>query len=131
MRMSVEQWYEATMARGVPQGSCLLWPGRRNAKGYGRVRVPPELAEVLGIKPRTPAMVHRAIYAYHHRLWANLPLGSDPIDHDHTMCCGFACYEISHLRQVSHTVNQRLALYVRTYGRPSVDEWNEEALDGW
>jgi len=131
VRMSVEQWYEATLARGVRQGSCLLWTGRKNVKGYGRVRVPPELAECLDIKPRTPAMVHRAIYAYHHRLLFGLHLGPDPIDHDHNVCCGFACYEIVHLRQVSHAVNQRRALEVRMYGRPSVTEWEEEVISGW
>lgn len=128
---TVAQWYEATMSRGLRQGSCLLWPGSTNAKGYGRVRVPPELAAVLGLEPRTPAMVHRAIYAYHHRLWAGVHLGPDPIDHDHNVCCGFACYEIQHLRQVSHAVNQRRALEVRMYGRPAASDWEEETIDGW
>ena len=112
------------MSRGVRRGHCLLWDGRRNAKGYGRVRVPPELAEVLRLDPRTPARVHRAIYAYHHVLGTGEIMNADPVDHNHDVCCGFACYEIKHLRQVSHTFNQRRALEVRMYGKPS--EWEEE-----
>lgn len=131
MRMSVAQWYEATMSRGIRVGTCLMWPGCTNVKGYGRVRVPSELAEALSIDPRTPATLHRAIYAYHHVLGKEPRMGADPIDHDHDVCRGFACYEIQHLRQVSHAFNQRRALYVRTYGRPVENEWVEEALDGW
>ncbi len=128
---AVVQWYLATMLRGIPQGSCLLWPGSVNAKGYGRVRVPPELAGVLGLDPRTPAMVHRAIFAYHYVLGTGFRMSSDPVDHNHDVCRGFACYEITHLRQVSHAFNQRRALEVRMYGRPSVSEWEEETIDGW
>lgn len=132
-RITVEQWYEATMARGIRQGSCLLWPGSLTHNGYGRTRVPPELAEVLGIKPRTPALVHRAIFAYHNFLPDFLKTGihmhSDPIDHDHTLCSSSACYRLLHLRHVSHAVNQRRALEVRKYGRPPIDEWAEEPSD--
>ena len=129
VHFTVEQWYEAVMLRGIRQGSCLLWPGSRNNKGYGRVRVPPEIADVLCIKPRTPALVHRAIYAYHHFLGTGKHMHSDPIDHDHYICSGAACYEMLHLRHVSHAVNQRRALEVRMYGLPSKDEWGEESSD--
>ncbi len=98
-----------------------------NANGYGCARVPPELAEVLGIKHRTPALVHRAIYAYNHILGRANFMGADPIDHK---CCNRACYQIDHLRHVSHAVNQQAALAVRMYGRPYTDEWVEED-DGW
>ncbi len=121
---TVTQWYEATILRGVPHGSCLLWPGSKTDNGYGRIRVPAELAETLGIGPRTPALVHRAIYAYHHVLGTELIMSIDPIDHQ---CCNRTCYKLSHLRQVSHAVNQRRAVDVRMYGKPS--EWEEEHCD--
>jgi hypothetical protein len=121
MRFTVHQWYSAVLLRGVVQGSCLLWTGSTNHHGYGTVRVPLALAEVLGIKPRTPALVHRAIYAYHHVLGTGLVTGTDPLDHK---CCNRTCYKLSHLRQVSHAVNQQSALEVRMYGKPS--EWEEE-----
>ena len=127
MRLSVHQWYVVVMSRGVRHGHCLLWDGRKNAKGYGRVRVPPELAEVLRLDPRTPAMVHRAIYAYHHVLGTGETMSADPVDHNHDVCRGFACYRLSHLRQVSHAVNQQRALEVRMYGKPS--EWEEDHCD--
>lgn len=121
---TVAQWFDAVMSRGVVSDSCRLWPGRKNAKGYGRVRVPPELAEVLGLKPRSPAMVHRAIYAYHHFLATDQHMNSDPIDH---MCCNAACFHLPHLRHVSHAVNQRHAVEVRMYGKTdSFEEENNE-----
>ena len=126
MRFTVHQWYEAVLLRGTQQGSCLLWMGSTNHHGYGTVRAPAELAEALGIKPRTPALVHRAIYAYHHVLGTGLRMGTDPVDHQ---CCNRTCYKLSHLRQVSHAFNQRRALEVRMYGRPSADEWEEEHSD--
>lgn len=126
MSMTVDQWYNATMSRGIPQDSCLLWDGYKNENGYGCVRVPPELADVLGIAHRSPALVHRAMYAYHHILGKANLMDTDPIDHQ---CCNRACYNISHLRHVSHAVNQRHSVDVRMYGRPS--EWEEENDDGW
>jgi len=125
---SVHQWYGVVMSRGRNQGSCLLWTGRKNHHGYGCVRVPPALAEVLGIKSRTPALVHRAIYAYHNFLGTGVHMGTDPIDHQ---CCCRACYRYEHLRQVSHAINQQSALEVRMYGRPLENEWEEEVIDGW
>lgn len=83
--------YERVMARSVRVGSCLIWQGSRNPKGYGKLRV--------DYKSR---QTHRIVYEHHH---GPIPQGLD-IDHVKARGCkSRACVEITHLEAVTHREN--------------------------
>lgn len=78
---------EALVGRSVRRGSCLIWTGHRNDKGYGRLLADGWLQSA-----------HRVAYSLN---FGPIPEGAE-VDH---ICFNRACIEPSHLRLSDRATN--------------------------
>lgn len=122
--LTLEQWWEHVQQRSKPLGSgCIEWLGTRNpVNHYGQVRVPPELAALLGIRSRI-TQVHRAVWVYTTRK----PLTrAEPIEH---LCGHRWCRNFDHFQIVTQRVNNQRAAQTRNSGLEGWDRFNPDAPD--
>lgn len=90
-------WYEEKIrARLLFDGSCLLWPGKINSRGYGKVKLP----KLYTGNTRMEFQVHRVAYLAE---CGAIPYGFEP---DH-LCRVPACARPDHLEAVTHRENVR------------------------
>ncbi len=83
------------------------------------MRVPPELAELLGLRARM-TQIHRAIWVYTTRK----PLTrADHIDH---LCGNRWCRNYDHIQPVSQTINNQRAAHTRNTGRRGFDRFDPD-----
>ena len=117
--LSLHEWITRVEALIYPlDNGCHIWLGSRLPSGYGRVRVPPVLAERLGLRCRI-ARIHRALYVYITR--EPLP-PKVPLEH---RCGERPCIRFEHLEPTTQLENNRLAVLTRTQGLHGWDRFKE------
>lgn len=79
---------DAFAARTVRRGSCLIWTGSKNDRGYGKLNVDGKLT-------------YAHVYAWE-REHGEVPEG---IDVDHRYHCDLLCCEVTHLRLAGRSAN--------------------------